>query len=281
MFTRSISTIVSMVFCALAASAAPPVGRHFDRAIFVLFENTNFAATIQQPFFKALSQKGTHFTNFVAETHPSQANYIALTAGSLAGVKGDGNVDLNISHIADLLEEQGLTWKVYAEDYPGNCFLGSSKGPYARKHNPFISFVNIQKSPTRCAQIVNAVEFDKDTASGSLPNYVFYVPNIKNDGHDTGVAFADKWYAKKFGPYFADSNFMKDTVVITTFDENGGSPRNQIYTNIIGPNVIRQDVSDLLNHYSLLKMIEDNWGLKSLGKEDLKATDVPDIWINQ
>jgi len=270
-------TIVLCLMINGVANADP--GQHFDRAIFVLFENTNYASAIRQPFFKDIADKGAHFTNFRAETHPSQPNYIALAAGDTHGVRTDGNVNLNVASIVDLLEAKGLTWKVYAEDYPGNCFRGGSYRNYARKHNPFISFLNVQTNPTRCGKIVPATEFDTDAAAGTLPNYVFYIPNGKNDGHDTGVAFADRWFREKFEPLVNNRDFLERTVLITTFDEGSGGSANQVYTSIIGSSVVPGTmVGEPLNHYSLLRMIEENWNLGTLGLKDASAPPVPNIW---
>lgn len=274
------SLIVLIVFAISASQAFSSTsnGKYFDRAIFVIFENTNYASAIKQPFFKQLADSGAHFSNFMAITHPSQGNYVALTSGALNGVTGDGKIDLNVANVVDLLEAKSLTWKVYAEDYPGGCFTGSSRGNYARKHNPFISYVNIQKNPARCANIVDATQFDTDARNGTLPNYVFYVPSEKNDGHDTGVSYADKWYSGKFSSYLNDPSFMAGTVLISTFDESGASSKNQIYTSIVGPSVKPVVISTALNLYSLLNLIEDNWDLGSLAKNDATATPVPMIW---
>jgi hypothetical protein len=260
--------------------AFPANSHHFNRVIFVIFENTDYRSAIRQKFFKELAYGGVNFTNFSAETHPSQGNYIALTSGSLNGVKGDGRVDLDVSHIGDLLDRRRLSWKVYAEDYPGNCFLGSARKGYARKHNPFISYLSIRRSPMRCARIVDGKSFDLDVRNGTLPNFVFYVPTIRNDGHDTGVAYADAWYCKRFSSLFQNPSFMRNTLVITTFDENGGARGNQIYTSLYGPMLRpRGVISEPLDHYSLLRLIEDNWNLGSIGKRDLSARPIPEsIW---
>lgn len=253
-------------------------GKHFDRAIFVLFENTNYSEAMKQPFLAELAANGAQFTNFVAQTHPSQANYIALTSGSLNGVRDDRPVDVNSTNVVDLLEAKGFSWKVYAEDFPGNCFSGKASGLYVRKHNPFISFDDIRTNSVRCRNIVDASEFDRDVAAGLLPDYSFYIPNMKNDGHDTGVAYADNWYRGKFSAIVMNTQFMKDTILISTFDESGSSPRNQIYTSIVGGPVKVGTYNDSLTHFSLLQMIEDNWDLGSLKREDAKATAVPAIW---
>lgn len=276
---RLLATLAFALCWNVSAQASPSTGRYFDRAIFVLFENTDYADALKQPFFKKLAANGTLFSNFMAITHPSQGNYVALTSGSLNGVSGNGKYDLDVENIVDLLEAKGITWKVYAEGFPGNCYTGTSSGAYARKHNPFISYVNIQKNPNRCANIVEANQFDRDAANGTLPNYVFYVPDNKNSGHDTGVSYSDKWYEQKFSRYINNSKFMENTILVSTFDESGGYfGKNQIYTSIVGPAVKQGTVSTALNIYSLLKLVEDNWNLGDLGKLDASAPPITNIW---
>lgn len=276
MFTKLIFLAIS-IFIA-SSSVAMSKGKYFHRAILVIFENTDYSYAIKQPFFKRLADNGALFTNFSTITHPSQPNYIALTSGSLHGVSHDGTVNLNVNNIVDLLEKKGVTWKVYAEQYPEKCFTGASKAGYVRKHNPFISYLNIQKNPLRCANIVNANKFDLDVKNGQLPEYIFYVPDEQNNGHDTNASYADTWYEQKFSNYVSDPQFMKDTILITTFDESAFGFNKKIYTSIIGPSVLTGRYSDSLNHYSLLKLIEENWSLGTLGKEDLTATSLPEIW---
>ncbi len=271
-------TVTIAASLAATASAATVKGKYFDRAIIVIFENTNYAAAMNQPFFKQLADQGANFTQFMALAHPSQGNYIALTSGALNGVHNDANHNVDSRNIVDLLEAKNITWKVYAESYPGNCFTGSSSGTYVRKHNPFISYVDIQNDPVRCAKIVNADEFDRDAAAGTLPEYVFYVPDLKNDAHDTGVAYGDNWYKRKFGPYVSNAGFMNNTILISTFDESGVSLKNQIYTSIVGPAVLAKSVDDLLTIPSILKLIEENWGLDDLGSGDASAAPIPNIW---
>lgn len=269
---------LAALFLASATAAAATPGKNFDRVVFVVFENTDYSAAMAQPFFKSLANQGANFSQFEAMAHPSQGNYVALTSGDLNGVDGDGNYDLDVENVVDLLEAKGLTWKVYAENYPGHCFTGRYSGDYARKHNPFISYVNIQKNPARCAQIVEAQAFDQDAKNGTLPNYAFYVPNLKNDGHDTGVAYANGWYARKFGPYVADAHFMNRMILVTTFDESGSLWQNQIYTSIVGSTVKPGDYPAPYITPSLLRMVEDNWDLGNLGKQDGTAPLITGIW---
>ncbi len=274
---RKISLLLTIVLTFNFSWAALATSKNFDRAVFIVFENTNYTDALKEPFFKKLAESGANFTNMWALTHPSQGNYVGLTSGSLNGVKDDSAIDLNVRNITDLIESKGLTWKVYAEDYPGNCFTGRTNKGYARKHNPFISYLGIQKDLNRCSNILNLNQFFIDNKNGVLPNYVFIIPNSKSSGHDTGVAYASKWYQKNFEPVIIDQKFMENTVLITTFDESSGG-KNQIYTTIVGPKVSQGSFAEKLSLYSLLKLVEDNWDLGNLGKEDSTANAIPQIW---
>lgn len=254
--------------------------QHFHKIMTVVFENTNYRPTIRQDFFASFAAKGALLSNFHAEAHPSQGNYISMITGSNYGVKDDGVTTVNAKNIVDILEEKGLTWRVYVEGYPGNCFLGNT-GSYVRKHNPFISMADIQSNPKRCANIVNSDQLDDDIANNQIADYSFYVPDEEDDGHNTGVVFANMWFKIKFGPLLRNAKFMKGMAVVATFDESSIFGFNQVYTAIVGEGVSPGSESlTWYNHYSLLRMIEDNYSLNSLGKFDAEATSVRDIWLN-
>jgi hypothetical protein len=104
------------------------------------------------------------------------------------------------------------------------------------------------------------------------------VPDIKNDGHDTGVAYADQWYRQRFSSYVNDPAFMKGTLLVSTFDESGASSRNLIYTSLVGPMVRAGSYADPITHYTLLRMVEDNWDLGNLGKQDVNPVPLPNLW---
>jgi phospholipase C len=245
----------------------------------VVLENEDASNAIDQPFLKSLAARGAYLASYQAITHPSQPNYIAMTAGDLHGVKDDRNVDLDVRHLGDLLDARGLSWKVYADGYPGGCRLDARIGPYARKHVPFISFRNVQADPARCAKIVDSPRLYDDLAAGALPDYSLFVPDMNHDGHDTGVEFADRWLQSAFGPLLGDPRFMKGMLFVVTFDESRRSGGNRIYTALYGDSVIAGSVSDHpWNHYSLLRTIEEAFGLGTLGLNDQSADPIRGIW---
>ena len=251
---------------------------NFNKVLVIVFENTEYANAIKQPFFSSLAKEGALLTNFKAAIHPSQGNYIAMIAGTTFNITNDKPIDIKDRHLGDLLEEAKKDWKIYAEDYPGNCFLGATSGDYARKHVPFMSFVNVQQSPARCAKIVEGKEFFRDFSAGKLKDFSMYIPNLKNDGHDTGVAIGDKWFNQTFNSILHSPQFPKDLLVVVTFDE-GTTLNNQIYTLLFGANIAAGSKSTRANNfYSLLRTYEDSLGLGSLNKNDVSAQIIDDVW---
>lgn len=246
-------------------------------AVLILFENTPMDRALKNPGFRALASEGAVLTNYSAITNPSQPNYIALMGGDTLGVYADNNVSLSQRNFADLLERKGLSWKVYAEGYPGRCALGASYGAYVRKHNPLISFTSIQSQPQRCANILPATSFASDLVAGNLPNFSHYVPDLNNSGHDSGVSGAGAWVNKFLLPWVRSSRGQEVTWFIT-FDE-GNFLNNQVLTLVIGDQVkVGAESAQEFNHYSLLRTLEDGFGVGNLGRQDATANPFSGIW---
>ena len=115
-------------FVLLTAASPANARAPFQRVLIVVLENTDYENAVAQPFLRDLAARGALLSNAFAVTHPSFPNYVAPTAGSTYGLTSNGEVTLDVPHIGDLLEGAGRSWKVYAEGYPGNCFLGASAG---------------------------------------------------------------------------------------------------------------------------------------------------------
>jgi acid phosphatase len=284
---RFVRLLLAVLFAAPAFAARqravtpPGAGMSEVRRVFVvILENEEEGVALQQPFLAALAARGALLRNYHAVAHPSQPNYIALVAGSTYSIANDNPVTLDVEHLGDLLELRGISWKVYAEDYPGACYLGVQNGAYVRRHLPFLSFADIQNDPRRCAEhIVNAVQLDDDVAAHALPRFALYVPNVIHDGHDTSVAVADAWLQARFEPLLADPSFAAGLLFIVVFDEGKLTGPNIVYCSFSGAGVRPGSVSDAsYDHYSLLRTIEELLHAATLGRFDAHAAVIDDIW---
>ena len=273
--------------CSCAATGLAT--HHFQHVVIIVLENTDGETARKIDYFRQLAADGASFADFHGVTHPSYSNYLAMVAGRNIFSFWDIQRNLEECTIADLLHAKGLSWKNYAEGYPepsdphmpaDQCFTGDHLGAYARKHVPFMSFIRVQHQ--QCGNIVSASAFASDRASGNLPNYAFYSPDLDHDGHDTGIAKAAIWLQGFLDPLHADGAWPDDTLIVVTFDELGdqsSSYGNNIYTVLLG-NMIRPGtiIRGRRDHYDVLRMIEDNFGLCSLAGGDGAARPITGIW---
>jgi phospholipase C len=271
--------------------SAKPVGQHFDHVVIVIMENEGTDQALADPYVSSLARSGAWFSNYHAITHPSFPNYLAIVAGSTFDITTDHRPPpLKAASIADLLEEKNLSWKSYAENYPGGCYLGSAAGSgrltptaaptelYVRKHVPLLSFASIQNDADRCARVVSASQFLRDARAGRLPNYSFYTPNMFNDGHDTSLAASSAWLRGFMRSLEGTAAMQQRTLVVITWDE-GGTRDNRVLALLLGNAVKPGRYNAPLTHYSLLRTIEDNFGLRSIAAGDRNASPLPEsVW---
>jgi phosphatidylinositol-3-phosphatase len=257
----------------------------FSRVYVIVMENKDYGDIVgsaNAPYINSLIAQYGLATNYTAVAHPSEPNYLALFSGSTQGATGDGVYNLDGANLADQLEAKDKTWRVFAENVPPNCFSGEvgingedGIGFYARKHNPAISFTDISGAPLRCANITDFTHFDPAAA-----DYALIVPNLCNDMHDCSVAAGDN-FLKGLVPKILNSSAWKDGgVLFITWDEGttnaGGGGRVPLL--IISSRVPKGFQSATAHdHYSLVRTIEDAWGLGCLN-ESCKANTLDEFF---
>jgi phosphatidylinositol-3-phosphatase len=259
---------------------APP---SFDRVVLVVFENKEFEQVIgnpDAPTFNSLARRYALLTNYTAVTHPSLPNYLALVSGSTHGITSNcTSCQVNAPNLADTLERAGKSWKTYAEGLPRAGFTGAYAGRYAKKHNPLVYFANVVSRPDRLRRIVPLSTFRRDLKAGRLPDLALVVPDLCHDMHDCSVATGDAWLGAFLRPFLRNPA-LRHGVVFVLFDEGtsskGGGGR--IPALVLGPLVRHASRnSTRLDHYGLLRTIENAWALPLLG-DSRGATPITRIW---
>jgi len=94
--------------------------------------------------------------------------------------------------------------------------------------------------------------------------------------HDGSIAQGDAWLAKNIEPY-AQWAMKHNSLLIVTWDEDDGSANNHIATMFIGPMVAPGNSAQRINHYNILRSIEEMMGLPYLGESN-KAESITGIW---
>jgi LPXTG-motif cell wall-anchored protein len=173
---------------------------------------------------------------------------------------------------------------------------------YATRHNPFVYFHSIIDTPACHADVIGLGSLTSDLAAESTtPNFSFVTPNLCNDGHDSpctgtnvrgtqagGLTAADYWLAKYVPLIVGAPAFKHDGLLAIIFDEAGTSDAsaccgetpgiNTALPGLAGPGGGRTGAvvvspftrpgstnATPYNHYSLLRSVEDLFGLSHLG----------------
>jgi phosphatidylinositol-3-phosphatase len=236
-----------------------------DHVLIVVFENKNYEQIVddaQAPYLAQLAHEGANLTDAHGETHPSQPNYIALFSGETQGVTNDAcPQDLGgAPTLATQLSSAGLGFTGFSEGLPAPGFTGCSSpdGQYARKHNPWVDFASTPPGAN-----VPMTAFPTDYAA--LPTVGVVVPDMCHDMHDCPVSTGDTWARDHLAGYVQWAR-THNSLLVVTFDEDDGRRQNHMATMLVGPMVRPGDVGGRADHYTLLRTIEDMYGLPALGE---------------
>ena len=263
------------IFLLLAWFAVPAVAQPLprpDHIVIVIEENKSFAQIIGSPaapYINELSRRGALFTQSYGVSHPSQPNYLALFSGSTHGVVSDTcPQELSGDNLASALLEKGMSFASYAESMPQAGFEGCAHDSYMRKHNPVANW----KSLAALNQPFSA--FPQDYSK--LPTLALVIPDQRNDMHDGSIAQGDAWLAKNLESY-AQWAMTHNSLLIVTWDEDDGTAGNRIATMFIGPMIKAGSSAQRINHYNILRTIEEMMRLTYLG-ESAKAESISGVW---
>ena len=266
-----------------ATSSSGTVAGPASRIAVIVLENKEYNQIIGRagaPYLNALARQGAVAANDYAITHPSLPNYLALTGGSTFGFSGSdcGTCSVSQPNLIDELEAARISWKVYVEDMPSTCSAAVTAGAYVRRHDPFLYYRDVANNPTRCQFVVPTTTLTRDLADHSLPRFVWLVPNICNDAHSCGTYTGDR-YLRAIVPRLL-AELGPSGLLFVTFDEGatnlgccGVAKGGHVLTLVAGPGA-RAGARSMTpyDHYSLLRTIEDLWGLPRLAGAALPST---------
>ncbi len=333
-FTRIAVAVAALG--AFAGAGGAPGARdravpHYDHVLVIVEENKGYTTVLERGWAPNLAKLAHDYgsaTQMYAETHPSEANYIALLAGDTFGIHDDdawycvpGSTRPScygtsaadyVSHLIDganlatQLRAKGLAWRAYLEDIPepGSLAIVSPGTPatppalYAAKHTGFTNLASVHADANLARELAGFDALHADVRSGNLPAFSLIVPNQCNEMHGVGGPLApadcshgDEQLVRR-GDVFAAALIREiqgsriwtapnvETAIVVTWDENGGFDRfdgapqaccvidahnpggGRIPTLVLTNHGVR-GVADATpyDHYSLLRTIEDAFGL--------------------
>ena len=197
------------------------------------------------------------------------------------------------------MEDMGTSCRHPAFGQPDDTQRARVGDQYAARHNPFVYFHSLLDSGACAAQDVPLDQLPTDlAAAGTTPSYAFITPNLCHDGHDSpcvdgepgGLQSADAFLQAWVPRIEASPAYAEGGMIVITFDEAESSDASACCNEQPGPNttnpggltpgpgggrtgavLISQHIQpgstnkNAYNHYSLLRSLENVFGLSHLG----------------
>jgi phosphatidylinositol-3-phosphatase len=277
-----------------STSATPPASAvarlegvpRFGHVFLIIGENTTYSrldATRAPYLMSTLRPASAWLSNYYAATHWSQANYVALTAGSFTPCDqkdGGASCHRDVDSLFGQLDDAGLGWKVWLESGTFKCDTSSGSSCSSNEPcpltgfyttgNPPILFDDIEGpngvwSPTTPSRecLANDVPagtptrpmatFDAALRTGSVGAFNMVIPNGCEDGEanckpvNDRIRQFDDFLAREVPKIEASPAFGDDGLIIVTYDEDqragGLAPKNGLGA---GGHVVCALVSPLL-----------------------------------
>ena len=195
----------------------------------------------------------------------------------------------DLPNIGDRLSAKNISWAWYAGGW-GDALAGKPHSDFQFHHQPFAYFRNTAVGTKGANEhLKDENDLIADIGKGRLPQVVFFKPNGTNNEHPgyTNVLAGER-HASELIRMIEKSSLWKTSLIIVTYDENGGfwdhvappkidrwGPGVRVPAILISP-VAKEGFVDHTQYdtTSILKLIETRFGLAPLGARDANAADM-------
>jgi phospholipase C len=183
--------------------------------------------------------------------------------------------------IANVLDKAQVSWTYYGEGW--NAFSsGVGEQVYCAICNPFLYQSYVMTNPAKVANnLKDTLDLYADISAGTLPAVSYVKPGGINDGHPSSSKFdIFEAFTQKILKALQASPLAADTAVFITVDEGGGywdsgfiqtvdwfGDGTRIPMIVVSPYSKGVGVVHSYgDHASVVKFIEKNWSLPTIGK---------------
>lgn len=243
------------------------------------------------PYYWNLADEYVLFDRFFSSAHAgSNWNRLFWIAGQVAGEEhripeaGFGDMPT----IFDRLEERGISWKFYVNNYDPELnyrMLKTSSFLHPQvQWVPLLSFARFVDDPRLSSRIVDMREYFEDLRRGTLPA-VSYMLALGATEQPPARPEPGQRFVRRTLQALIQSSAWKSSAFILTYDDPGGwydhvpPPQVDPYgygfrvpALLVSPYAKRGYVdSTTLDFTSILRFIEQNYGLEPLSTRDAQA----------
>jgi phospholipase C len=247
------------------------------------------------PYYWNIIDQYVLFDNFFSSAQggsfENHMYWVAATRGQKDGQTLQETL-ANTPTIFDRLQEKGISWKFYVQNYdPTLNYRTSSEFPANRASQvTWVPLLNIDRfldNPDLFSHIVDLNEYYADLVNGTLPSVAFIVPSGPSEHPPSSVQSGQR-FVKTLIQALMQSHYWDNSVFAWSYDDWGGW-----YDHVAPPQVdadgygfrvptilvsayARRGYIDhtQLDFTSYLRFIEDNWDLAPLAQRDAQANSI-------
>jgi phospholipase C len=185
-------------------------------------------------------------------------------------------------NLADQLSTKGLGWGVFQQSF-GNCTL------FMGIHNPFQFFTSTHDS----SNVQDYSNFSAQVQNDVLPAFSLVIPDSKHDMHPGSSAIGNGiTFLQTLVQQVQSSPIWNSTAIVVTFDTGGGWYDHvfppaldaqglafRVPALMISPYAKKNYVSHtVMDHVSVLKLVQWNWEMSSLNARNAASGDMFDMF---
>jgi hypothetical protein len=222
-------------------------------------------------------------------------------------VPGQHACHQNVENLFHQLDGRGISWQEWTESAANVCDIFDhgatwAKNLFSAHHSPAPYFDDIQAHhssedvvPSReCRQNVlpaggtgpnDTSALDAALTAGNVARFDMVIPNDCESGHDRcgtrdSVHQFDDFLAREVPRIESSPAFGANSLIIVTWDEGADPPKSprHVGTLLLGPPVKPGISRQRLTHYSLLRTIEDAFGISRHLGHAAHARSITGIW---
>lgn len=248
------------------------------------------------PYYWNVADNYTLFDRFFTSAHGgSVSNHMFWVTGTNGNTRGESIPEKgfeDLPTIFDRLEQKGVSWKFYVQNYdPRITFRAKILGDRGSQivWVPLLDYARYIDDPKLFEHIVPIEQYYEDLRRGTLPAVSYIAPSGSSE-HPPGSIKAGETFVRTMINALMRSSSWPTSAFTWTYDDWGGwydhvkPPRVDRFgygfrapALLVSPYSRRGYVSHkTLDFTSVLKFIEDNWGLKPLASRDRRAQSIAD-----
>jgi len=244
------------------------------------------------PYYWNLADQYVLFDRFFSSAAAgSLVNHVYWVAGAPGSDRIPSEGLNDVPTIFDSLQARGISWKFYVQNYDAGLTYRTPSPPGNRASQlvwvPLLNMDRFIDNPELSSHIVDLNEFYSDAQNGTLPAVAYVVPSGASE-HPPGSLRSGQRFVRSLITELMRSDEWSSSAFMWSYDDWGGwydhvpPPQVDAYgygfrvpALLVSPYARRGYIdSTQLDYTSILKFIEENWGLEPLAERDANATSI-------